>query len=110
MDGHHVSSGIGIRVADELTEPAAGDRGVLLVPLADVRRELISELLQTLDPFVDGREVLMREREHVRARRLARSGELENLTDLIEREAKPLRLADELKLLERGIRVSAVAG
>jgi hypothetical protein len=96
------------RVGNELAEAVSRYAGLLPVPLGELGSQSIAEGLELSKTFVNGRKVLVAERQHARTWRFARTRELENLGDLPEGEAQRLGVLDETKLLDRVFRVPAV--
>jgi hypothetical protein len=68
------------RIRNELAQAIAGDTGLLLVPLRELRSELIAERLELTAPFIDRGEVFVTKGQHLCARFLAGARELKDVS------------------------------
>ena len=103
------ASPVEIGQCDDLTQAFAG-RTRLSIPLLDFPCELIAKVLQLSYALVDGRQMLVSQREDVFTGRPAGTRKLQDLGDLLERKTQGLRLPDERQFLDGFDGVSSVSG
>jgi hypothetical protein len=68
-------------------------------PLPDGAGQVVAQLAQLRDALLEIRQVLFGDGQNTRARRAPGSGHVENLTHVVEREAKALGLSNEPQFL-----------
>ena len=98
-----------LRVGDYLAQPAT--RWFRHpVPFDDLPRQSVPNAFEVLDPRVDGRETMPHEVEDAGARGLPRATQVEDVPNLVQREAESLGLPDESQFVDRRVVVATIAG
>ena len=84
-------------------------RDATVFPFSDRPAEIISKLRELLDASAQLDNVSFCDRKYARTGRAARSRHIQNLSDIVKREAQALRISDKSKFVKRVWTISTIS-